>query len=198
MIVKVCGITSQADALAAIDAGANALGFNFWQGSPRYLDPEAADFIPALPVLKVGVFVDCAAIEVAKIATRLQLDVVQLHGASGAPAGVRYWRAASVRDGFDTATLRDQGAEAYLLDAPAGALHGGTGKTFDWTLIRNASRHIVVAGGLDASNVAMAISTARPWGVDACSRLESAPGRKDHAKVAAFVAAARAASLVLS
>jgi phosphoribosylanthranilate isomerase len=195
MIVKVCGITDEPDARAAIEAGANALGFNFWPGSPRYLTPDTArSFVPQLNgVLKVGLFVDSPAREVAELSALLSLDVVQLHGASGAAPGVPYWRAASVRNGFDPAALRDSDAEAYLLDAPAGALRGGTGQTFDWNLVRNVPRRIVLAGGLDASNVAEAISIVRPWGVDACSRLESSPGRKDHAKVAAFVAAAWAA-----
>ena len=196
MIVKVCGITCEGDARDAVAAGANALGFNFWSGSPRYLAPEsAARFVPQLAgALKVGVFVDSPAQEISDLARILHLDVVQLHGSAEPPSGVRYWRAASVKSGFDASALRDSGAEAYLLDAPAGALHGGTGQTFDWTLIRMASRKIVVAGGLDASNVGLAISTARPWGVDACSRLEASAGRKDQAKVAAFVAAALAAS----
>jgi phosphoribosylanthranilate isomerase len=191
MIVKVCGITEEQDARAAIEAGANALGFNFWTGSPRYLAPDSATaFVPLLEgALKVGVFVDCPAPEIARIAHSLQLDVVQLHGSSSAPGGIRYWRAG----GFDRVNLSEEGVEAFLLDAPAGALHGGTGKTFVWSLVPPATARIIVAGGLDASNVAEAISTLHPWGVDACSRLESSPGRKDHAKVAAFVAAALAA-----
>ena len=197
MIVKVCGIADEHDAHAAMEAGANALGFNFWPRSPRYLTPAAASqFVPRLPdgVLKVGVFVDSSAAEIAGIAGPLGLDVVQLHGEAAAPAGFRFWRALAVRAGFDSSSLADEGAEAFLLDAPAGALHGGTGQTFDWSLVRGASRKVIVAGGLDGSNVALAISTARPWGVDACSRLESSPGKKDHAKVAAFCAAALAAA----
>ena len=196
MIVKVCGVTSDADARAAIDAGANALGFNFWPRSPRYLSPElAAAFVPSLRgVLKVGVFVDSPGGEVARIVRLAGLDVAQLHGSACPAAGIAYWRAAAVQEPFDPTAVSDDGAQAFLLDAPAGSLHGGTGKTFDWSLIRAASRNIVVAGGLDASNVALAISTARPWGVDACSKLESSPGTKDRAKVAAFVAAALAAA----
>ena len=200
MIVKVCGIADEPDARAAIEAGANALGFNFWPGSPRYLTHQAAsEFVPELTgVLKVGVFVDSPAYEIAEIVERLRLDVVQLHGSAAAPFGIRFWRAVPVRKGFDSTTsLRDEAAEAYLLDAPAGALHGGSGQTFDWTLVRNSPRRIIVAGGLDASNVELAISTAKPWGVDACSRLEISPGRKDHAKVAAFVAAALSAALTI-
>ena len=200
MIVKVCGITCEQDARVAVAAGANALGFNFWPGSPRYLTPAIArGFVPQLQgALKVGVFVDSSAQEIGELARLLHLDVVQLHGSAEPPRDVHYWRAYSVKPGFDEGSLRDEAAEAYLLDAPAGTLHGGTGQTFDWTLIRRSSRKIVVAGGLDASNVALAISTARPWGVDACSRLEASPGRKDQATVAAFVAAALAASQINS
>ena len=200
MIVKVCGITDEQDARAAMEAGANALGFNFWPRSPRYLTPDAASqFVSRLPgVLKVGVFVDSSAIEIAEIADSVGLDVVQLHGAAVPPEGVRFWRAVAVRAGFDSASLVEDGAEAFLLDAPAGTLRGGTGSTFDWSLVGAAPRKIIVAGGLDSSNVALAISTARPWGVDACSRLESAPGKKDNAKVAAFCAAALAAAAAQS
>ena len=96
------------------------------------------------------------------------------------PAGLRVWKAVRVSEGF---ILPDCPAEALLLDGPAGALHGGSGKTFDWSLAAGAARKIILAGGLDASNVREAIAAARPWGVDACSRLESSPGKKDHVKM---------------
>jgi phosphoribosylanthranilate isomerase len=105
------------------------------------------------------------------------------------PAGVRVWKAVRVEEAFDIAAWRDCAAEALLLDGPAGALWGGAGKAFDWRRARGAAR-IVLAGGLDASNVREAIRQAQPWGVDACSRLESAPGKKDHRKMAAFLKAA--------
>jgi phosphoribosylanthranilate isomerase len=197
MIVKICGITNREDAEAAIAAGAAALGFNFWPGSPRYVTLDAAaELMEIVPktVWKVGVFVDETALRVHEIAHRLELDVVQLHGSSAAPAGFRVWRARGVDDRFDVAQLGG-GVEAFLLDAPAGGRHGGTGRTFDWSKIRNPIYKIILAGGLDASNVGGAISMVKPWGVDACSRLESAPGKKDHAKMAAFCRAAlRAAS----
>ncbi|MBM3797273.1 MAG: phosphoribosylanthranilate isomerase [Acidobacteria bacterium] len=200
MIVKVCGITSREDALDAIAAGANALGFNFWPSSPRYISADrAAEFVPALPagLLRVGVFVNATAAEIAEAAQRAALDIVQLHGASEAPAGLRRWRAAAVKPGFDPAiALSDTGAEAFLLDAPSGDRHGGTGQTYDWNLIRGLRQRIVLAGGLDGANVARAIETAQPWGVDACSRLEAAPGRKDPARVAAFVQAALDAAAI--
>lgn len=193
MIVKICGITNLEDALAAVEGGAAALGFNFWPRSPRYIEPErAAAIAAALPphVWKAGVFVDQP--EAASIAREAGLDIVQLHGAETPdvyPADFRVWKAARVEPGFDLAQWQDCPAEALLLDGPAGALYGGSGATFDWRLARGGKR-IVLAGGLDASNVRAAIAEARPWGVDACSRLESAPGRKDRRKLATFLQAA--------
>lgn len=192
MLVKICGITSHEDAAAAVEAGAGALGFNFWPKSPRYVRAEEAGEIPAA-VLRVGVFVSETEARIREIAKIARLDIVQLHGTATLPAGLRAWRAASVGAEFDPSHL-DSGYEAYLLDAPAGALHGGTGRTFDWNRVRGIAQRIVLAGGLGPDNVAQAIATVRPWGVDACSRLESSPGKKDHHKVAAFCRAALQAS----
>lgn len=192
MLVKICGITNHEDAAAAVDAGASALGFNFWPKSPRYVRAEAAGDISAA-VLRVGVFVNETEERIREVAELARLDVVQLHGAATLPRGLRAWRAASVGEDFDPAQL-DPGYEAYLLDAPAGVLHGGTGRTFDWTRVRGIGARIVLAGGLGPDNVAEAIATVSPWGVDACSRLESRPGKKDHHKVAAFCRAALQAS----
>jgi phosphoribosylanthranilate isomerase len=189
MMVKICGITTLDDALAAVRAGATALGFNFYPKSPRYLSPDAAvEILAALPpgITKVGIFVNESGEDIAK---RLGLDVVQLHGAAPAPSNVRVWRAVPAGDLLD-----DPDAEAFLVDTPSGAQYGGTGKTFDWTILRGARKRVILAGGLDAANVRRAIETVRPWGVDACSRLESRPGIKDHQKMVEFVKAAVAAS----
>jgi phosphoribosylanthranilate isomerase len=182
MIVKICGITRREDAVAAAEAGASALGFIFYPKSPRYVTPQrAAEIGDGLPVWKVGVFVDetPAAIEGAIRAARL--DIVQIYGDS-APAGARVWRAFRMLAGVGAPPV--DGAEAVLLDGPA------NGVSFDWARARNAADKVIVAGGLDASNVAEAIRTAEPWGVDASSRLESAPGIKDREKIRAFVKAA--------
>jgi phosphoribosylanthranilate isomerase len=193
MIVKICGITNLEDALAAVEGGAAALGFNFWPRSPRYIAPErAAEIGAALPagVWKAGVFVnEPRAPEIARLAA---LDIVQLHGdelPDDYPAGFRVWKAARVEAGFDLSAWDGCPAEALLLDGPAGMLYGGAGASFDWRLAHGGKK-IVLAGGLDASNVRPAIEQARPWGVDACSRLESAPGKKDRRKMAAFLKAA--------
>ncbi len=188
MMVKICGITNREDALAAIEGGAAALGFNFYPGSPRYIDPERAAVIAAgLAVVKVGVFVNESPARIGEIARHAGLDVAQLHGAeteADYPQGIRVWKAARVDETFRIADLDALPAEAFLLDSPGG---GGTGRTFDWSRAAGSKRRIILAGGLDASNVKQAIAAARPWGVDVCSRIESAPGRKDHVKMAQFL-----------
>jgi phosphoribosylanthranilate isomerase len=193
MMVKICGITSREDALAAAEAGAAALGFNFYSKSPRCLTREvAASILAVLPaaVWKVGIFVNEPGERVAAVAGALGLDVVQLHGAAEPPAGLRVWKAVRVGAEFHSSQLEAFQAEAFLLDTASDELYGGTGKTFDWALARGAGRKVILAGGLDETNVREAIRAARPWGVDACSRLESSPGRKDHHKVARFITAA--------
>ncbi len=199
MIVKICGITNQGDAHAAVQSGATALGFNFWRHSPRYISPTGASLITEqLPagVLKVGVFVDERPDVIAKIALEAGLDVAQLHGEAECPA-VRNWRACPIRDTLPIECLADLDAEAFLLDTSSTELRGGTGVTFRWSLAKEAAqttgKKIVIAGGLDADNVQTAIGEAQPWGVDSCSRLESSPGRKDHAKMEKFIRAALAA-----
>jgi len=190
MMVKICGITNAEDALAAIEGGAAALGLNFWPRSPRYVKPEAArKIIERLPatVWKAGVFVDETVGAVAEIVRETGLDIAQLHGretAADFPVGVRVWKAIRIGASFDAAALAEYPAEAVLLDGPA------NGVPFDWTLAAGASRKVIIAGGLDAGNVRRAIEQARPWGVDACSCIESAPGKKDHRKMAEFLKAA--------
>jgi phosphoribosylanthranilate isomerase len=194
MIVKVCGITTVEDAIASVEAGADALGFNFYPKSPRFVTAEEARAIASevpVRVLRVGVFVNESAEFVAEIARIVDLDVVQLHGGMG-PQGVRLWRALNAGPDFDPRTVEeDEDAEAFVLDSPAPGTFGGTGVPFDWTRIPALTRKVVLAGGLDGSNVQEAIRIAKPWAVDACSRLETRPGRKDLMKVAAFVAAAK-------
>lgn len=189
MMVKICGITNRDDALAAIEGGAAALGFNFYPASPRYIAPAAAaGIIAALPptIWKVGVFVDAPPEAVLRIAAQVGLDIAQLHGHESPaqyPAGIRVWKAIRMRKGQAPAAL-DCPAEAVLLDGAA------SGHTFDWARVPHGVQKLILAGGLDAGNVRQAIAQARPWGVDACSRIERTPGRKDHVKMAAFLQAA--------
>jgi len=200
MILKICGITNQEDAAAATEGGASALGFNFYLRSPRYIAPERAAEIASAPgVRRVGVFVNESPAKIEKIARIARLDVAQLHGDEepGAyPSGVAVWKAARVESGFNACTYADCPAEALVLDGPAAELYGGAGRTFDWRRAANIHHPIILAGGLDATNVAQAIAIVHPWGVDACSRLESAPGKKDHQKMKAFLEAAKAALVV--
>ncbi len=194
-IVKICGITSPEDAQVAVEAGANAIGLNFYPKSPRYISIERAREIAAtLPagILKVGIFVN---LDLA-ICQELRLDVVQLHGGAddlvvcqqALLSGYRVWRACSAPN----LPIPDPAIEAYLVDTPSPRF-GGSGQTFDWGLAASFPHRMLIAGGLDGSNVAAAIQAASPWGVDACSRLESSPGKKDPARVRDFVEAALAA-----
>jgi phosphoribosylanthranilate isomerase len=207
MILKICGITNQEDATAAVEGGANAIGFNFYPPSPRYVAPErAAEIGTPAGVRRVGVFVNEARERVEEVARMAALGVAQLHGdetPAEYPAGLAVWKAARVTADFDLSQYDGCPAEALLLDGPAAEMYGGSGKSFDWSLAGKKktkkadqevrSTKIILAGGLDASNVAQAIALARPWGVDGCSRIESAPGKKDLKKMRAFLEAARAA-----
>jgi phosphoribosylanthranilate isomerase len=192
-VIKVCGITCIEDAQGALDAGANALGFNFYGKSPRFIRAQAAAEITRAiraRYLRVGVFVNASSREMESVAELVGLDVFQLHGECETPSG-RVWRSIA---GEFASVQQDGHAEAYLLDAVTPG-YGGSGTTFNWTRALGFPHRAIVAGGLDASNVADAIAALRPWGVDACSRLECAPGKKDAARVREFVKAAQAAML---
>ena len=200
MIVKICGITNVEDARAAIACGANALGFNFYPRSIRYIGiGDAARIAEEIPpgILRVGVFVNETAARVADLMRRIKLQVAQLHGDETPdqyPEGVRVWKAVRVDADFTWEAWAANPAEAMLMDGAAAGGYGGSGQTFDWQRVAGAPRQIILAGGLDETNVAEAIRVVKPWGVDTCSRIERAPGRKDHSKMAAFVKAALEAS----
>ena len=194
-LIKICGITHEQGAAAALDAGANALGFNFYPRSPRYVTPErAAEIIKTTrgDYLRVGVFVNAGSGELRQTAERVPLDVLQLHGDQSAslPSPYRLWKSA---DPSQPPTDSASRFEAYLLDTPSKEF-GGSGVTFPWQWAVQFPHRFLLAGGLDADNVAEAIAIARPWGVDACSRLESCPGRKDAQRVREFVRAAQTAA----
>jgi phosphoribosylanthranilate isomerase len=203
VFVKICGITNLEDALAAISAGADALGFNFYRPSPRFIEPEEARrIIERLPssVLTVGVFVNESGPEtVAQMADTARVTALQLHG-DESPAYCRALKdrfrikALRVREDFEPLSAASYEVEAILLDAFAKEAHGGTGRVFDWSLARR-TREVVpklfLAGGLSPESVAEAVRVVEPYAVDACSLLESTPGRKDAARMSAFVAAAR-------
>jgi phosphoribosylanthranilate isomerase len=212
LFVKICGITTPEDARLAVEAGADALGFVFWQMSPRKVDPlKAAAIARELPpfVLRVGVFVDMPRDEMARIADSVGLDLLQLHGdeppeaLSGLPR--RVLKAVRVGKGFvQDEALRYAGvASGLLVDtrlAGETQMPGGTGQSFDWALVKGLADRVpflVLAGGLGPNNVAEAVRSVRPHAVDVSSGVEGLPGRKDPAKVRAFVEAARSAELAL-
>ena len=198
--VKICGITNWPDARRAIEAGCDALGFNFYSRSPRCISPQDAAAIRSrLPheIAAVGVFVNESPAAIAELAAAVGLDFAQLHGEERPSAARSVGRTTPVikafRVGprFQPARLAPYPAAAYLLDGakPNGHLRGGTGHTFDWSLARAASRYgpIVLAGGLTPDNVAQAIRTAHPAAVDVATGVESAPGHKDARKLRAFL-----------
>jgi len=198
--VKICGITDVDDARLAVELGAAALGFNFYPPSPRYILPAAAAAIrrqlPPL-VMAVGVFADeTEAKRVATVAHEARVNSVQLHGPRfpttlEALQAYPVIRAVTVREPRDLEKLLGMTAGAFLLDNFDPKLIGGTGKTMDWTLAREAKRygHVILAGGLTPANVAQAIREVRPYAVDVASGVESAPGKKDPEKLRAFFAA---------
>jgi phosphoribosylanthranilate isomerase len=195
LIIKICGIKTLEDALVCVQEGADALGFNFYPKSPRYIRPELvraiSDEIPT-HILRVGVFVNEPSSAMASIVREADLDIVQIHGGGKAPRGARLWRALNMGSDIDAEQVeKEANAEAFVLDSPAPGVFGGTGKTFDWTKIPKLKKKVILAGGLSAANVAEAVRIVNPWGVDACSKLEYEPGKKDFEKVTAFIRAAR-------
>jgi phosphoribosylanthranilate isomerase len=194
-IIKVCGITTEDDLETSVEAGANAIGFNFYSKSPRFLTTararQLAQLLPGA-YIKVGVFVNPSEDDLLEIASHVPLDVLQLHGdkvPQHLANSFRVWKSAHAT--IDRTSL-DPAVEAWLLDTPT-EQHGGSGKTYDWSLAADFPGRAIVAGGLDGDNVATAIRTANPWGVDACSRLESKPGEKDQLRIKHFVENALAA-----
>lgn len=200
--VKICGITNLEDALFAAEAGADALGFNFYAKSPRFIVPDRArEIVLRLPpfVAKVGVFVNEELDRVKEIMAYCSLDCAQLHGdetpeqvAALAPRAIK---AVRVRSAADIERLAQYQAIAYLLDTYHPTKHGGTGEAFDWELAVEARSHgpIILAGGLTPDNVADAIERVHPYAVDVSSGVEAAPGIKDHQKVRRFIMAAKGA-----
>lgn len=199
MFVKVCGTTTEEDALLAVAMGADAVGFIF-APSPRQVSPAAVRAIVGrLPreVLTVGVFRDDSPENVVKVVNGIGLKAAQLHGRE-TPAQVRWVaeRVGVVINAFPagSSAIRragDYGAHVVMLDAPS----PGSGQVFDWRLVDGVppGSRLLLAGGLTPDNVADAIAQAHPWGVDVCTGVESAPGKKDAVKLRAFVAAAKAA-----
>ena len=203
-LVKICGITNLEDALCAVDAGAGALGFNFYSPSPRYVDPEnAREIIEKLPkrVLTVGVFVNEERERLKSIATEAGVAALQLHGDESSEycAELRDWyliKAFCVGEDFDPSVVVDYPVKAVMIDARHKTLRGGTGLLSDWSVakrIRELGKPLFLAGGLSPHNVREAITVVKPYAVDACSALEEQAGKKNHKSVEAFMRAAQEA-----
>lgn len=200
MLIKICGITNEDDALAAVKAGADALGFLLWPRSKRFVPVEVAARITELVprhVQRVAVLVNPSREEVERLLAAGAFDTLQLHGEETPEFCVQWKGRAKVWKGFrvaDAASLAPLAGysvvDAVLLDSYSPTSHGGTGKTFDWSLVREAKkcgRPVILSGGLTPANVHEAVATARPDGVDVSSGVELSPGRKDHERVREFI-----------
>jgi phosphoribosylanthranilate isomerase len=197
--VKICGITNLDDALAAVEAGADALGFNFYKPSPRYVTPKTArEIIGRLPqsILAVGVFVnEESPRSVENLAREAGVAAVQLHGDESPgycrAIATRYViKALAAGADFDMQRALDYDVDAILLDTKHDVLYGGTGRVFDWSValeVRRVVPKLYLAGGLGIHNIEDAITFVDPFAVDACSGLEETPGKKHHERMRAFV-----------
>jgi phosphoribosylanthranilate isomerase len=195
--VKICGVTSAADARAVVESGADALGINFWPGSSRFVRPrDAAAVLAVLPegFLSVGVFVDAPRATIERLVEDLGLGAVQLHGHEE-PEECRGWKVPVIK-AFRVAELGDEiqamveacPADYVLLDSGAGGRAGGTGETFPWErAVGVAAGRLILAGGLTPENVAAAVRQVQPCAVDVAGGVEVAPGRKDAGKIREFV-----------
>lgn len=197
---KICGITNRDDALCAVDAGADALGFIFYEKSPRYVTPEVVgEIVAELPpfVTPVGVFVNAPEARIDAVVKLAGLRTIQLHGDEPPEAclghAVPVIRVLRVGEDFDTEKMRPYLVDTFLLETHKAGLYGGTGETFDWlkAIAAKDMGRVILAGGLNPDNVAKAIKTVMPYAVDIGSGVESEPGKKDHKKVKQFLKAVR-------
>ncbi len=203
-VIKICGITNLEDALAAVDAGADRWGFNFYRRSSRYIEPEVAHtIIDQLPeeIITVGVFVNEALEEITRIQARSGVMLLQLHGDETPEycqnlrtRGSKVLKVFHTGKNFTREKILEYDTQLIMVDASAGSIRGGTGKLSDWSQAAQAklvSPFCFLAGGLSASNVVAAINEVEPFAVDACSSLEQEPGKKDHNRMRDFVAVVR-------
>ncbi|MBI3541458.1 MAG: phosphoribosylanthranilate isomerase [Deltaproteobacteria bacterium] len=196
-LVKICGITNLEDALAAVELGADALGFNFYKKSSRTVDPDLVqEILQEIPraVWRVGVFVNEPEQYVVDICHQLELDYLQFHGDETPyyceQFATPYWKAFRLNDEKSLQLMKKYRGDYYLIDAAVEGAYGGTGMTGNWDLAREAKKmgKIILAGGLTPENVELAIRTVKPDGVDVASGVELSPGRKDHHKLEKFIA----------
>jgi phosphoribosylanthranilate isomerase len=202
-LIKICGITNVDDANAAVDAGADALGFNFYKPSPRYTSPQnAREIIEQLPscVLTVGVFVNEQPDSLKTIVAESGIKALQLHG-DESPEYCRELAAdhfviktLAVSHSLDREIVQAYEVAAVMLDTKDNSLRGGTGRAFDWSVAQQVNQlvpKLFLAGGLSPENIAEAIEIVRPYAVDACSALEDTPGKKNHDRLRRFIQTAR-------
>lgn len=202
MKIKICGITNLEDAIAAVDYGADALGFVFYPKSPRYVTPEkAGEIVAQLPpfITTVGVFVNEDPVKIKEIMTLARLQILQLHG-DESPAECTTWsrvvKAFRVKDFVDLKPLeRYKGISAYLIDTYAPSAYGGTGQIFNWDIALEAKKfgRIILSGGLTPENIEKAVRWVKPYAVDVSSGVEAEKGKKDLKKVKEFIERARKA-----
>jgi len=200
LFVKICGITNLEDALLSVESGADAVGFIFYNQSPRFVSPETVRrIVEQLPesISKIGVFVNPSVRDVSAICGEVKLSAAQVHGnhtdGELRKLGTNLIKAFQVDDDFEVRILRRYSVEAFLLDAFVKGKAGGTGKTFDWDIARKATKYgrVILSGGLNPNNVGDAVRFVRPYGVDVCSGVEKRPGKKDLKKVREFIQNAR-------
>lgn len=198
--VKVCGITNSDDAFRAVDLGADALGFIFYKGSKRYIDPrDAHRIISSLPpfVSSVGVFVNQGADEIKEAVETSGVDTVQLHGDETPEfctlLPYKLIKAVRVKDTVNTEEVELYPVLAILFDKHTDEMYGGTGKSFDWGALKGIaiSKKVILSGGLTPENVFRAIETVRPYGVDVSTGVEDSPGKKNHIKMRKFIEAVK-------
>jgi len=203
LFVKICGLTRLRDVEEVVECGPDAIGFVFWSGSPRCVDPEEVGHWTRhlrRKVLRVGVFVDASRDEIMRAVRVAGLDIVQLHGQEspdfcrGLP--FKRWKALHL-DRAQGQVWREYQVDAFLADSYSAAMPGGTGRTADWDRVRRfvkeaAPTPVILAGGLTPENVREAVRRVRPWGVDVSSGVEVSPGRKDIGKVREFIRQCRA------
>jgi phosphoribosylanthranilate isomerase len=201
--IKICGITNLEDALASSDSGADALGFNFYKKSPRWIEPEkAAEIIAQLPpfVMPVGIFVNEREEKIREIQQLACLQALQFHGDESPEFcqrfGGRVIKAFQVKDKESLKNMAHYHVGAFLLDSYRDGVRGGTGVTFDWHLavVAKTFGKVILAGGLTPENVAEAVKLVQPYGVDVAGGVEKETGIKDHAKIKKFIAEVRRAA----
>ena len=196
--IKICGITNLEDALVAANSGADALGFIFVKDSKRYIEPETArDIISKLPpfITKVGVFVNSNLNEIVEIKEKTHIDIAQLHGDETIEfcrsIPFRTIKVIRVKDRSNIELVAQYPDQDILFDTYSDKEYGGTGTTFDWTVLKDLSlsKKVILSGGLNSDNVAEAVKVVVPYAVDVSSGVEARPGKKDHNKIKRFIEA---------